>query len=72
MAGATLSRADFEKTMLQLGLSDVHVAADLFAALDADRSGLLEWINIAPEQLHGWLLRHARLCLSPGDEFVPV
>ena len=37
-----------------------------------DCSGLLEWINIAPEQLHGWLLRHARLCLSPGDEFVPV
>ena len=27
--------------------------------------------GIAPAELHGWLLRHARLCVSPGDEFAP-
>ena len=36
-----------------------------------DCRGLLARAGLKPEELHGWLLRHARLCLSPGDEFAP-
>jgi cystathionine beta-lyase len=34
-------------------------------------AGLLRALGLQPGELHGWVLRHAKLCLSAGEEFAP-